>query len=670
MASRIPTVAAPGQAVGTVKTGFTPQPFQRLSTNVDMFGGSAARTLEGISKSLDAVGAWAEEADTNNADAFLLKTQTDAKAKRMDREMGWSAAPFDENGVANPHHALGAKANKTWATSQINDFDGNLDKVRNSDEYKALGKTNQLAIDKWIASEKNAHRGKVMEHWKTQSAVDYAAGIDSAAQLYGDAFVANAYNPAQANKEAERMVSIVVGGLRSIKGYKANEVRTAAKVVPLLDKAVTTAIDTIVNNTSDPNSAENAKTFLSVNGVIKVDGVAFSISPATRKALEEKIRVTGEGAKARTIGDALFTAHGENESAAYTALKAKNLPEKLVESAHAQYKNRLTNFRTNRTAERAETLYQASVKAARGETVSPAILNSLTGPHRQAIEAETNYRTQVRNGGKVSTDLNKQREWMGMSQEDQANVPKADLFNKFLIHMTPEDGNTILKEWQDANEAQGTLSVTEQRLQVKADLGEQGRSAKAFKGMVDARLTAILGDSGDKKQKAAMKYVLLREFNQRNTVKAMTPEETEAFMNSATTRLLLDPKAWDQDASFVAMTGGLFTDEKGKSITGFTEVPGALGQVPATDRFDLVNWYIKAKGIEPSTPGEAPNLKIADLNNFINTNYFVDARIVKGMNEGRDYAQIKQEIARAGLVETPALVVQIYQKAIIRDKGR
>tara|TARA_R110002012_G_scaffold315751_1_gene529969 strand:- start:12054 stop:13964 length:1911 start_codon:yes stop_codon:yes gene_type:complete len=636
-----------------------------------MFGGSAARTLKGISEGLDAVGAWAAEADKNNADAFLLKTQTNAKAQRMDREMGWSAAPFDENGVANPHHALGAKANRAWADSQIDDFDINLDKVKSSDEYKALGASNQFAIDKWVASEKNAHRGKVMEHWKTQSSVDYASGIDSAAQLYGDAFVANAYNPAQANTEASRMVSIVVGGLRSIQGYKANDVRTAAKVVPLIDKAVTTAIDTIVNNTSDPNAAENAKTFLSVNGVIKVDGVAFSVSPETRKALEEKIRVTGEGAKARTIGDDLFTAHGENDSAAYDALKAQKLPEKLLDDAHSQYKNRLANFRTNRTAIRNEQAYQASVTAGKGLTVSPAILNSLTGPQRQAVEAEINYRQQVASGGKVTTNLTKQREWMGMPQAAQAKVTKADLFNNYLTHMTPDDGNTVLKEWQDANEAEGTLSVTEQRLRVKADLGEQGRSAKAFKGMVDARLTAILGDTGDKKQKAAMKYVLLREFNQRNVDKAMTSEETEAFINSATTRLLLDPDAnFDTDASFVAMTGGLFTDEKGKSITGFTEVPGALGQVPAADRFDLVNWYIKTKGIQPSTPGEDPNLKIADLNNFINTNYLVDAGIVKGLNGGREYAQIKQEIARAGLVETPDLVVQIYQKAIIRDKGR
>jgi len=87
MASRIPTVAAPGQAVGTVKTGFTPQPFQRLNTSIEMFGGGAANTPAMLGKALSTLG----------ADLDAMNKQDDKIASlKMDAEISKRTAEYQQ----------------------------------------------------------------------------------------------------------------------------------------------------------------------------------------------------------------------------------------------------------------------------------------------------------------------------------------------------------------------------------------------------------------------------------------------------------------------------------------------------------------------------------------------------------------------------------------------
>ena len=78
--SRIETVAAPGQAVGTVKTRFTPQPFQRLDPAIEVFGGGAANTPAMLGKSFSALGADLEA--MNKADDKLNSLKMEGELLR------------------------------------------------------------------------------------------------------------------------------------------------------------------------------------------------------------------------------------------------------------------------------------------------------------------------------------------------------------------------------------------------------------------------------------------------------------------------------------------------------------------------------------------------------------------------------------------------------------
>ena len=84
MASRITTVAAPGQAVGTVKTGFTPQPFQRLSTSIEMFGGGAANTPAQLGQALSTLGADLDAMNKADDKVSSLKMQAEIDARTAD----------------------------------------------------------------------------------------------------------------------------------------------------------------------------------------------------------------------------------------------------------------------------------------------------------------------------------------------------------------------------------------------------------------------------------------------------------------------------------------------------------------------------------------------------------------------------------------------------------
>ena len=79
--ARIPTVAAPGQAVGTVKTGFTPQPFQRLSTSIEMFGGGAANTPDQLGQALSTLGADLDAMNKADDKVSSLKMQAEIDAR-------------------------------------------------------------------------------------------------------------------------------------------------------------------------------------------------------------------------------------------------------------------------------------------------------------------------------------------------------------------------------------------------------------------------------------------------------------------------------------------------------------------------------------------------------------------------------------------------------------
>jgi hypothetical protein len=79
--ARIPTVAAPGQAVGTVRTGFTPQPFQRLSTSIEAFGGGAANTASQFEQSFADLGADIDAMNKEDDKVSSLKMQAEIDAR-------------------------------------------------------------------------------------------------------------------------------------------------------------------------------------------------------------------------------------------------------------------------------------------------------------------------------------------------------------------------------------------------------------------------------------------------------------------------------------------------------------------------------------------------------------------------------------------------------------
>lgn len=79
--ARIPTVAAPGQAVGTVRTGFTPQPFQRLDAPIEVFGGGDANPAASLSKSAAAFGADIDAMNKADDKVSSLKMQAEIDAR-------------------------------------------------------------------------------------------------------------------------------------------------------------------------------------------------------------------------------------------------------------------------------------------------------------------------------------------------------------------------------------------------------------------------------------------------------------------------------------------------------------------------------------------------------------------------------------------------------------
>lgn len=652
MASRIPGIAAPGQQIGSVRTRTTPQPFQRINAPVEAFGIGQAKTLEAISKGLDGVQEWAAGIDQDNADALLLKVQGQMKTERQARENGWSAPATDQNGVPNQYHATGELASRDWAKQSSEDFEKIGAGVRESDEYKKLSIANQRAIDKWIQDEEVAHRGRIMEHHAGQSKANYKARVQANTEILHDSVVSNAQRPVDAQRDLTGIAGVTIAE-NGKEGRAANDTIVFDQVRGRITPAVEAAVTSILGDVNDPHAAQKAKDFLAMNGTIKVQGQEFSIDPAVRDKLEGQIEATKVGAQARTIGDELFSKHGQDNEAAYQALLKKNLPEPVITAAQAHYQKRAGDNKAQVAHERAEHYRRVSIAAGQGQKPSDADLDALPMQQRQAVEAEWRYRDRVaKYGGAEQDDHAVKRSWMGMSEAERAGKSQVELYDEILSKMTPDTADEILNEWRDAKASQGTLDKTEAEKAAKLQRSATSLARKEFTGLLDAKLDAVLPSSSDKDEKAAMKYVLLREFGERNRVKPMTLEEMDSFLNSATTRILLDG-----DTGFLGATGGTFLKQGGKQVTQFDKITGALAQIPPEDRFDVMRWYLKQNPDAVDAEGAVDTQKV---NEWLNENYL--GITVQDMRASPQYSAIKREIERKGVTETDALVEQMYRK--------
>ena len=654
--ARVPTPVQPGVEVGGVKQGFTATPYQRINAPIEAFGGgqnTLTAAAEGLNGFVEGLGKIVEEKKKNDENIALLEMQN--KSSDMERDM-----------LFNPETGMFYRkmGNARGATK---DAQEKLRAYEESIDLEGMAPTQRIATERHLLQLKASVLNNVAAHERKET-TDYevqlnATAIGNAQQAAALGFLSNT-----AINEQRSKIIASAGRLADYNGLdkEGKEQFIQEELGKMYGLSIKAAIE--------DKKMGRARELLAV--AKGKDGKSAMLSGEQIIELEKAMNSEEDGALARTAGDDAFSKYGDNQEAAYKALKEQGLPDSVLEKAHDQYKERATDNKAQRENQLSELDRRLSVAAGNGELPSDADLDQLPAPRQRAIMAEYRYQKRAKQyGGPVESDPAVKRSWMGMSTADRASIPQAQLYDEILSKMIPDDADEILSEWRDAKETQGSLSKTEREKRAAIQRSARSTARSQFDKLVEAKLGAVASGTteSDKAKRSAMKYVLIREFEQRNNSgDPMDARQMDEFLNSATTRLLLDPKAtFDTDETFLALTGANFGDEEGDTKVGFDEVKGVLGSVPAEDRFDMVRWYMRDGGISAGT-----RIDSEKLGKFIAANYSnITSTVVRGTPLYPDIlAEIDrldaQRVTPMSQADRDKLAVNMYRKYLVETKGR
>tara|TARA_R110000744_G_scaffold12907_6_gene38053 strand:+ start:1657 stop:3480 length:1824 start_codon:yes stop_codon:yes gene_type:complete len=365
--ARVPTPATQGaQNLGSVQARTSKMQFQNVSSPV--MNGTA--NLAGqISQGLSGIEGMADAIDAKNADAFLLETQRNITTYRQDQVTGWGSPAMGDDGTENGISALGANANRAWATGREDDFKKMSEKVSGDKRYQGLSEERRLAIDSSIQTQSLAHRAQVMSHWQGQADAALEAEEKAAVIMAKDEAIALSTSPDLATSSLTGMISRI-GSQGERNGYPLSDEKGVTYIAAQaeLDDTVNTAVQNLLAT----DNVEGALEYLFSNDAITVDGTTVKLTANMKQDLKKLISDSESGSKSRQKGVDLFVRYGDDGEAAKKALTGSSKNNAEHDAAWQEYGRLKAEQKASKAAAVDEIVSKHNADAAGGRLFTPA----------------------------------------------------------------------------------------------------------------------------------------------------------------------------------------------------------------------------------------------------------------------------------------------------------
>lgn len=463
--ARVPTVDEPRQQLNAL-----PGNRQQIATPDGAFGGTQARQLQQVGKSLDVVADVAMKFQEEADKAAVLDFNNKAELIEQDLTAG-------EGGYtkATPTGVFGADADKTVPFTQRfdNQYQQKLKELRDG----LASPRQQAQADALIARRATAFRGRV-QAYEGKLIDDYNVEIGTTAIKVGQDAVHGAYNDPVKIEQA--LASIVAGVQQVGVGKRLGKEALQVAALEAQSKALSGAVD---------RALDDGRHDLATNLLLQYGN---RMTEVDKKALVKPVADAARVSRAQDISDQMVVQYSNEADAVAAVRKAHGgADEEFFVKAVQQ-----------RFAEKQQAQQQMQTKladdawsyVAQGRRPPQSIFRRLDGKSQYAINNALEAKVRGQDDA-VKTDWNRYADLREMARNDPAGFLKHDLRNEFpYLAKGEREGlldlrDKLVKGGEKANE----VVSMEQQITAGMNMLQLGSNAERkgqFQSAVYAEITA------------------------------------------------------------------------------------------------------------------------------------------------------------------------------------
>lgn len=463
--ARVPTVDEPRQQLNAL-----PGNRQQIATPDGAFGGTQARQLQQVGKSLDVVADVAMKFQEEADKAAVLDFNNKAELIEQDLTAG-------EGGYtkATPTGVFGADADKTVPLTQR--FDSQYQQKLKELRDGLASPRQQAQADALIARRAAAFRGRV-QAYEGKLIDDYNVEIGTTAIKVGHDAVFGAYNDPVKIEQA--LASIAAGVQQVGVGKRLGKEALQVAALEAQSKALSGAVD---------RALDDGRHDLATNLLLQYGN---RMTEVDKKALVKPVAEAARVSRAQEIGDQMVVQYADEAEAVDAVRKAHGgADEEFFVKAVQQ-----------RFGEKAEAMKVAQDKmaddawsyVARGQRPPQSIFRRLDGKSQYAINNALEAKARGREDA-VKTDWNRYAELRELALSDPAEFLRRDLRNEFPYLAKGEREGLLDLRDKLAKGGDKATEVVSMEQQVTAStntlqLGSNAERKGQFQSAVYAEVTA------------------------------------------------------------------------------------------------------------------------------------------------------------------------------------
>ena len=350
MMPRVPGTATQGQQrVGAVPLATD------VSTPFQSFTVPAAPDLSGISDAATGVftafAQIAETIDEDRSQADYLSLTNEASKIEQDARDSWLRPPDPAEiiaGVSPPTKAydrgqvIGKAATRAWADQTANDFEAEISRMQNSEEYKNLRREDRISLDNVMAKSLLGYRSKALMHSRVQTKAYRAAQLDAHVAIKAEDVTATAENPPAGNKALKLLFSAIATAAKDKDGSASDAPAVLVAYTAKHDAAADILIVNLMNS-QDPDRSAKATRWLDANSSVKFADMTIKMSDDKLTDLRALVAEGSLKDAGRRKGNAAFDRFGTNVRAFNEALARSSDSASDKKLQREQYKSRVAD---------------------------------------------------------------------------------------------------------------------------------------------------------------------------------------------------------------------------------------------------------------------------------------------------------------------------------------
>jgi hypothetical protein len=320
--------------------------------------------------------------------------------------------------------AFGKGANIDWFKVTVEDFAGEIVRIKGTKEYSGLTRSDRKAMDALLQRNELAYRAKALLHMQEQTKIHLSAELEANLASKRDAVAATTNNPAAGKRAIQIMFSTLQEKSRLETGATFKDAAVRAAAVKELDDVSKTIITNMMNS-QDPLRASKARAWLNANQTIEVDSaiatgedgkpIKISMTPNMRDDLNTLIDSGLKKEIGRAEGNRAWQTFGkDNRSFNKWLALQDDMTAETKKLVREQYTSRLgdeeAQVKRELTVKKADAVKLA--RAGKFDQIGDAVLAELGGTMSAAlrkISAAAKRGAPIIDDPKIVNELNRMR---------------------------------------------------------------------------------------------------------------------------------------------------------------------------------------------------------------------------------------------------------------------